>query len=122
MRPFELTVEDYPQLDPKRWYLLCVRNISRAAGKAPEIRVKLAHLDAEQAGRVHDILLSLPLRPGNLTAEFFHNLGFSIDVDQSIRPHEAVGRRVLARFGLDTNTNSFQVVEFKPILEERHAP
>ena len=122
MRPFELQVEDHPQLDPKQWYLLCVRNISRAVGKAPKIRVGLAHLDAEQAGRVHDILLSLPLRPGNLTAEFFHNLGFSIDVGQNIRPREAMGLRLLARFELDPKINSFHVVEFKPILEERHAP
>ena len=122
MRPFELTVEDHPPLDPKRWYLIVILNISRAAGKAPEIRVALAHLDAEQAGRAHDIQLALPLRPGNLAAELFRCLGFSVDVNQIIHPREAVGRRLLARFALSPKTNSFQVVEFKPITEEPHAP
>jgi len=122
MRPFEITVEDYPPLDPKRWYLLGVRNISRAAGKAAEFDVELAHLDFEQAGRVHREVLVLPVRPGNLVAEFFRCLGFAIDVGQIIRPREAVDRRLLARFELYLKTNSFQVVEFKPILEERHAP
>ena len=122
MRPFELTVEDYPPLDPKRWYPLGVRNISRAVGKASEFGVELAHLDPEQAGRVHREVLVLPVRPGNLAAEFFRCLGFAIDVGQIIRPREAVGPRLLARFETDLKTNSLHVLEFKPILEERHDP
>ena len=122
MRPFELTIEDYPPLDPKQWYLVGVRNISRATGKAPVIQVELVHLDSEQAGRVHDIRLALPLRPGNLAAEMFRCLGFATDVNQIIRPREAINRRVLARFAPNPTTNSFQVVEFKPISEDRHDP
>ena len=83
MRPFELTVEDHPPLNPKRWYLLVIRNISRATGKRRGIQVELALLDPEQVGLVHREVLELPVMSGNLTAESFHSLGFSIDVGQN---------------------------------------
>jgi len=105
------TVEEFPSLQPGVWYVMLVVGVARCASPRG-IRVVLEHLGAEQSGRRHELILSLPIRAGN---GFFAACGLSVVAGQAIRPEEVVGRQVQARFAPGVPNSTPEVVAFAPV-------
>jgi hypothetical protein len=85
-----VTVEPWPDLKPGRLYKGRVRAIAiDKAGNQLDLTVE--NLDPLQQGRLHEIDLPLPVRPGNPTAAFLtacgidaNETGTTIDLDQIV--------------------------------------
>lgn len=110
-----VTVAEYAKLRSEELYRMLVVSVSRCA--APQgIRVVLEHLDAEQAGRRHEVLFLLPLRVGGGVAmEFFSACGMVMGAGQSFAPQRVVGCEVLARFAPGPAGEAWKVVSFAPV-------
>ncbi len=121
MRAWTEKVLAYPALDGKRGYGMLVTAVEKS--RSPRgIRVELTHVSDEQGGRAHTVLLPLPIRPGSLAAKFFAAIGCDIVVGRSIRPKQAVGRRVVARFSQSPAEGEWTVTAFEPAGEKPTDP
>ena len=69
------------------------------------IHVVLRQLDEPNAGRTHDILLSLPLRPSGLASEFFAACGHATTVGAALSPPKTIGSIVAVRFAMTSGGN-----------------
>lgn len=113
-KPWTVTVAAFMQLYEDMLYRLRVGGVCRnGAG----MEVTLVHLDADQAGRTHKVVLPLPVRPAGLTAEFFAACGFDASVGITITPGEAVNSIVGVRFK-NVSGGEPKVAAFEPIHEE----
>ena len=85
-----VTVEPWPDLKPGRLYKGRVRTLSvDKAGN--RLRLIVENLNPVQQGRIHEIDLPLPVRPGNPTAAFLtacgldaNEIGTTIDLDRIV--------------------------------------
>jgi len=110
-RQWTIRSVDHPNLRPSRPYRVRVVDVARGKGRSG-IRIKLTHVDGEQDGRTHEILLPLPFRPAGLTASFFEACGFEVGVGTEIAPKDTMGRTLLATFA-PNETGAWQVVAFQ---------
>ena len=92
-----LKVVEYGAYVPGVDYLARVEDV-RANLKTSKLLVRLEHLNAEQDGRVQEVVLSLPIRPDGRSASFFRACGMELQIDQEIAPKDVVGKRVIVRF------------------------
>ena len=115
-RPLELVVEPHPPLGPRSYPMRVIAFRKEAAG----LRVVLEHVASEQAGRQHEILLGLPLRPQSPAARFFAALGFDTSVGSRIDPRAAIGQQLLVTFG-QTGGQEPRPVAFQPAQENPNA-
>lgn len=84
-----------------------------------EGRVRLRHLDGDQAGRTIDITLPLPIRPEGLTAEFAVSVGLT---PQDAEFPRAIGKVVCVVF-TRLHLGGLEIVSFAPSgKEESHEP
>ncbi len=114
-RPLELVVEPYPVLSPGKPYPMGIAAVRK---ETAGLRVVLEHLASDQAGRQHEVALSLPIRPRNQTANLFTALGFGTDVGSRIDPRAAIGRQVRVTFCQEGENHDPQPVSFAPMKEE----
>jgi hypothetical protein len=110
-RAWRERVCDWPALLADVWYLMRATSLEKSSAP-PAVRVQLAFLDAEQAGRVHVALLPLPVRPaGQLTGDFFIAAGTDIAAGGTVTPKAVVGKTVRAQFARDTQ-GGWQIERF----------
>ena len=109
-------VQDHPAYRPNRWYLLRVLEITRQ-GRPLAFHVSLENLDQEQAGRVHQVDLPLPIMPSGLSSSFFNACGFDTSVGARIAYEDATGKTALAKF-TPSPDGDWQVAAFEPVSKE----
>jgi len=104
-----LTVEDWP--DPKKGKLYKGRvGRAEAKGKPKSLHVTIENLDPSQLGRIHDVSLPLPVRPGNRTCSFLAACGIDVSaVGAKVCLHDIAGATVGMRFGAVGQDESRQV-------------
>jgi hypothetical protein len=119
-RPWQETIQPWPELSSDQDCRCAVIDVAKSRGPHG-IRVVLRHLDGPHAGRTHEVLFSLPIRPSGLTSEFFAACGLSVAVGGTIGPSNAVGAIISVRFahadGDDWQSLGFESSKHK---EERH--
>ena len=116
-RAWEVIVEPYPEMDAERDYLVSVLAIKKS--KAPRgISVVLEHVDGEQVGRKHSIILPLPIRPDGITGDFFRACGMAVAVGGRLTPRDAIGVAVNARFIHADPEEDCRVVAFSPAVKK----
>jgi len=69
-----LTVEDWPRPKAGKRYKGLVKQI-KVDKKTKSLRVTIENLDPTQSGRIHDIVLLFPVRPGSRTSRFLGAAG-----------------------------------------------
>ena len=103
-RPWQETIQPWPELSSDQDYHCAVTDVSKS--RDPHgIRVVLRHLDEPNAGRTHDILLSLPLRPSGIASEFFAACGHATTVGAALSPPKTIGSIVAVRFAMTSGGN-----------------
>ena len=110
-RAWELLVEPYPAIDEHRDHLVSVLSIKKNKG-SHGITVDMEHLDGEQTGRKHSIVLPLPIRPAGITAEFFKACCMEPTVGKALLPKDAIGIEITARFLPSDQGGHYKVVSF----------
>lgn len=116
-RAWELLVEPHPTIDTGRDYLMLVLSIKKNKG-SQGIAVVVEHLDGDQAGRKHSIVLPLPIRPSGITAEFFKACYMEPIVGRALLPKEVIGRTIKARFMREEEDGTYNVRAFSPGKEQ----
>jgi hypothetical protein len=104
-----LTVEAWP--DPKSGKLYKGRiRASDVKGKSKYLHVTIENLDPSQIGRIHDVSLPLPLRPGNRTCSFLTACGIDVStVGTRVCLDDITGATIGIRFGAVALDGSQQV-------------
>ena len=115
-RKVVVKVEDYAPLQPGQAYRLIVFHIERKA-RGQCIEAALRNVEPEHDGRVHRVVLPLPVRPAGRSAEFFRAVGQEVAVDKSIALRDAVGKAVLGFFGPSAN-GDLEIMSFRPVSKE----
>lgn len=119
MRKWIESVEEYPALQPERWYRLRVVSIEKDRTRRA-ILIDLEHLGGDQAGRRHSgAALGLPVRPAGLTADFFRAAcgQDAVAVGKAIAPKDALDAILLARFAASPDHKDWQPVAFRQHTE-----
>jgi hypothetical protein len=91
------TVQDWPALGAGRGYHVRIGEIEKIAAP-PAMRVMLEFTDGEQAGRTESVMVSLPCRPGGVSASLLSATGVGVAVGTQFAPRDLVGRTVVAFF------------------------
>lgn len=118
-RKWRETVQPWPGLDPTTWYPLRVTTITKVCDP-PGMRVHLAFMDAEHAGRVHEIFLPLPIKPCGRTRDYFHACHQDTAVGASVVPEATVGSVLQCQFAAHDPLASLDTVNFRanpPVLK-----
>jgi hypothetical protein len=104
-----LTVEGWP--DPKLGKLYKGRVVrSEAKGKPKCLHVTIENLDSSQLGRIHDLSLPLPIRPGNRTCSFLTACGIDAStVGTKVCLDDIAGVIIGMRFGTVAQDGSQQI-------------
>ena len=119
-RQVTVKVEEYP---PVRAGQICpgiVCDIEKKA-KPKQLLEKLRNLHPRQDGRVHEVSLPLPVRPGGITADFFRAVGQNVEVGRNIVLRDAVGKTVRIKFGPSADGHVGAVSFQPPAKENRNA-
>jgi len=118
-RPWQETVEDFPALRRKKVYRVRIQRV-RKSPKPKGMRVQLEFLDEEQAGRMHEVFVHLPIRPAGLTASLFTAAGMELAVGKRIPPTDVIGAMVGVPLA-PTETGVWTVTGFEKLeMEEIH--
>ena len=112
-RQWQLEIQPWDPLDGKRWYRARVVSIARNS-KPAGISVLLEHLEEDQAGRRHSIILPPP-RPEGLTAEFFRACGMEVSAGKALTPKDATGAVIKCRFVPADIDDGYQASSFGPV-------
>ena len=115
-RQVTVKVEEYP---PVRAGQICpgiVCDIEKKA-KPKQLLVKLRNLHPRQDGRVHEVSLPLPVRPGGITADFMRAAGQNVGIGRTIPLRDTVGKAVRIKFG-PSSDGRVEVVSFQPPAKE----
>jgi hypothetical protein len=115
-RQVTVKVEDYPLVTVGQTCPGLVSGIEKKS-KPPRLRVQFRNLHPKQDGRMHEVMLPLPLRPGGITADFFRAVGQELDVGRTIPVRSAVGTVVRMKFGSSAD-GQVEVVSFEPPAKE----
>ncbi len=109
-----LTVEEWP--DPKENKLYKGRVVkTEAKGKPKCLHITIENLDPSQYGRLHDVSLPLPIRPGNRTCLFLEACGVDVStVGTKIRLDDITDATVGMRFGT-IHEEGFEQIDFERI-------
>jgi hypothetical protein len=118
-RKWVATVEDFPPLQPNRWYRVRVSAVEKERTHNA-IAVDLEHLEPDQQGRTTSVQLPLPIRPAGAAAELFGAaLGDqSVLAGGQIAPKDAVGAVVRASFVQTPDGQHWQPAGFRPAERE----
>ena len=106
-----ITVEGWP--DPKLGKLYKGRiRTSDVKGKPKCLHVTIENLDPSQLGRIHDVSLLLPLRPGNRTCSFLTACGIDVStVGTKVCLDDIAGATIGMRFGSVAQQIDFERIE-----------
>lgn len=116
-RAWEILVEPYPEMDADRDYLVSVLSIKKSKGPRG-ISVVLEHVDGEQAGRKHSMVLPLPIRPDGIAGDFFRACGMDVAVGGRLTPRDAIGVAVNSRFIHADPEEDCRAVAFSPAVKK----
>ena len=109
-----LTVEGWQQLKEGKRYKGSIKQI-RVGKKTKSLHVTIKNLDPTQSGRIHDIVLPLPIHPGNRTSRFLAAAGIEANtVGKQICIDDIAGNVVGMRFTAVAG-NGNQQIEFERI-------
>jgi hypothetical protein len=113
-----LTVEGWP--DPKSGKLYKGRvKRSEATGKPKCLNVTIENLDPSQLGRIHEVSLPLPVRPGNKTSSFLTACGIDVStVGTKVCLDDIAGAIIGMRFGM-VGKDGAQQVDFEKIKDSQ---
>lgn len=119
MRAWTELISGWPAILANVSYLARVVDVGKL-NNPPAIRVTLELTNHGQEGRrVDDLRLPIPIRPAGLAVDFLKACGIEVAPGNRIRPKDAVGKTILARFDPATN----QPIEFRECSDERkHEP
>lgn len=115
-RQVTVKVEAYPSVRAGKVYPAVVCDIEKKS-KPQRLCVRLRNLHASQDGRVHEVTLPLPLRPGGITADFFRAVGQNVEIGTAIALRDAVSKEARIKFGTSSDRR-VDVVSFEPPLKE----
>jgi len=115
-RQVTVKVEEYPRVRAGQICPGVVCDIEKKP-KPKRLLVKLRNLHPRQDGRVHEVVLPLPLRPGGITAEFFRAVGQNVEIGRTIPLRDAVGKAVRIKFG-PSSDGHVEVVSFESPAKE----
>lgn len=102
-----LTVEDWSNPKKGKLYNGIVRKVDK---KAKCLHVTIESLDPSQLGRLHDVSLPLPVRPGNRTCTFLRACGVGAStVGTKVCLDDITGATNGMRFGTVAQDGSQQV-------------
>jgi len=102
-----LTVEDWSNPKKGKLYKGIVRKVDK---KARCLHVTIESLDPSQLGRIHDVSLPLPIRPGNRTCTFLMARGVGAStVGTKVCLDDITGTTIGMRFGTVAQDGSQQV-------------
>ena len=113
-----ITVEGWP--DPKlgKLYKGKIRT-SDVKGKAKCLHVTIENLDPSQLGRIHDVSLPLPVRPGSKTSLFLATCGIDVSiVGTKVCLDDISGTTIGMRFG-SVAQNGSQQIDFERIEDSQ---
>lgn len=104
-----LAVEGWPDPKSGKLYKGRVRRIE-AKGKPKRLHVTIENLDPSQLGRIHDVSLPLPVRPGNRTCLFLTACGIDVStVGTKVCLDDIAGVTIGMRFGTVAQNGSQQI-------------
>ena len=104
-----LTVEGWPDPKLSKLYKGRVGRIE-TKGKPKCLHVTIENLDPSQLGRIHDVSLPLPLRPGNRTCSFLTACGTDVStVGTKVCLDDITGATIGMRFGSVAQDGSQQI-------------
>jgi len=107
-----LMVKGWP--DPRKGKLY-KGAVKKAVNKAKSLHITIENLDSSQLGRMHDVNLPLPVRPGNRTCSFFAACGIDTRaVGTKVCLDDIAGVTIGMRFGMIAQDGS-QEVDFERI-------
>lgn len=104
---------DFPALNAATGNRVRVISVEKSV-EPSGIRLVIEHVDAEQAGRRHELVLGPPFRPGSLAAQLFEAAGISCAPGSRVAPKELVGRVVTAFFNVEGSAGAATVARFEP--------
>lgn len=118
-RQWLLIVQDYPPLQPNRWYRVRVSAVEKDRTQNA-IAVDLEHVDSDQQGRNTSVHLPLPIRPAGPAAELFVAAfgDQAVLAGAQVAPLDAVGAVVQARFVQSPDGQHWQAAAFRPADKE----
>lgn len=117
MRKWVEEIKPHPRLRSDRLYRVRVVDISKnAESDAMEVTFEL--LEGNQSGRRLRSLLSLPIRPEGLTAEYFRSCHVEVNPQAKISPRDTVGCEIVARFEQVSDGASWQATHFEPVPQK----
>ena len=96
-RSWQETIQPWPELSSNQLYRCAVAEVSKQS-EPHGIQVVLRHLDEPQPGRMHNVVLSLPIRPSGLTCEFFSACGLTTATGEKLSPLKSIGSIIGVRF------------------------
>lgn len=114
-----LIVEGWP--DPKSGKLYKGRvGRSEAKGKPKRLHITVENIDPSQFGRIHDMILPLPVRPGNRTCSFLTACGINVNtVGTKVCLDNISGVTIGMRFGSVGQDGSKQI-DFERIEDSQN--
>jgi hypothetical protein len=113
-----LTVEGWPDPKPSKLYKGRVEK-SETKGKPKCLHVTIENLDPSQLGRIHDVSLPLPVRPGNLTSSFLMACGIDVStVGTKVCLDNITDAIIGMRFGM-VGKDGAQQVDFEKIKDSQ---
>ena len=109
-----ITIEAWPEPKRGRLYKGIVRKVD-IDNKAKCVHVTIENLDPSQLGRIHDVNLPLPVRPGNKTSSFLAACGIDVNtVGAKVCLDDIIGATIGMMFGTVAQDGS-QEVDFERI-------
>ena len=122
MRKWIEEVKPYPRLRKDQPYRVRVVDVSKDT-EAGAMEVTFEFLDSKQFGRRLRGLLSLPIRPYGLTADYFSSCHVEVQPHSKISPRDTIGSEVVARFEEAADDSDWQPIHFEPVTQgESHEP
>jgi hypothetical protein len=117
MRKWIEEVKPYPRLRKDQPYRVRVVDVSKDT-EAGAMEVTFEFLDSNQFGRRLRGLLSLPIRPYGLTADYFSSCHIEVKLRAKISPRETIGSEIVARFK-EAVGGHWQPIRFEPVTQEQ---
>lgn len=113
-----VTVEDWRKIKIGKLYK---GTIMKVVANSKHLHVVIENLDSNQLGRLHDILLPLPVRPGSRTGRFLAATGQDANtIGKHICLDDIVGAVVGMRFSTaDSSDKEIEFERIKTVVEDK---
>ncbi len=97
-----------------------VRIVEVSKGEDMQMLFTLEHQDDEQRGRITEVMLQRPIRPGGLAAQIFAACGQEVKVGAVIEPEACVGLRIRVFMEKEALDGQWRVARARPFEEVSH--